>query len=355
MKKIIKIRTTNKNYSVIVEKNSTIKHIINETKLVNKTVIIIDSKIFNLFKKLKSINNIHLIKISAGEKIKSLESYSKICSDVLKLKIDRSSLIIAIGGGTIGDLSGLVASTILRGVKFILIPTTLLSQVDSSVGGKNGINTIYGKNLIGTFYQPDKVIIDIAFLDTLPKRELRSGYAEVLKHALIKNTNFFKWLDKNLKNIMTLKKNYISRAIIESIKIKVYFVQKDEYEKLKNSNSRAMLNFGHTFGHALETMNNYSNNLTHGEAVAIGMSLASKISNKIGSLSKKDYESLILHFKKAKLPIYDKRIKNNKLYNLMLADKKNTNNHINLILLKKIGQAYFYRNMDKGKIKRILN
>ena len=354
MKKIIEIKNKKKCYNIIVEKNSAFKNILNEVKINNKTIVIIDSKLKNLHQKLKTKKNIHILRISCGEKIKSLENYSKICLNILKLKIDRSSTIITIGGGTLGDLSGFIASTLLRGIKFILIPTTLLSQVDSSIGGKNGINTIYGKNLIGTFFQPDKVIIDTSFLTTLPKREIRSGYAEIIKHALIKDYNFFKWLDKNYNNVITLRNNYISRAIIESIKIKAFFVEKDENEKLKDSNSRAMLNFGHTFGHALETMNSYSNSLTHGEAISIGMSLAAKISNKIGTLSDKDYQNLILHLKKSKLPTSDKRIKNNKLYNLMLSDKKNTNNRINLILLKKIGLAYFNREMKKEDIKRIL-
>lgn len=353
MKKTIKIISKHKNYSVIVENDNIIQNIINEIKLVNKTIIIIDAKLVVLIKELNSIKNIHLIKVSGGEKIKSLKSFSKICSDILKLKIDRSSLLIAVGGGTVGDLGGFVASTLLRGIKFILVPTTLLAQVDSSIGGKNGVNTNFGKNLIGTFYQPEKVFIDISFLSTLPERELRSGYAEILKHALIKDRKFFKWLDENYQKIKILKKSYISKAIIESIKIKAYFVQKDEYEKLKDSNSRAMLNYGHTFGHALETLNNYANDLNHGEAIAIGMALAAKISNKIGDLNDKDYKNIILHLKKANLPIYDKKINYSKFYNLMLNDKKNTNNKINLILLKKIGQAHFSRNMNKEDIKKI--
>ena len=355
MKKIIKINSKFKNYSLIVEKNSAIKHIINEVEKNNKNIIIIDSKLTNLIQKLKSINNVNLIVISASEKIKSFENYSKICLKILKLKIDRSSKIIAVGGGTIGDLSGFVASTLLRGVKFILFPTTLLSQVDSSIGGKNGINTIHGKNLVGTFFQPDKVIIDISFLSTLPKRELRSGYAEILKHALIKDSKFFNWLNKNYKKILDLENDYISKAIVKSIKIKSFFVQKDENEKLRNSDSRAMLNFGHTFGHALETMNSYSNKLTHGEAIAIGMSFASKISNKIGTLSNQELDNILSHLKKVNLPIYDDRIKKNEIYNLMLVDKKNTSNKISLIILRKIGKAYFNKKMFKEDIKKILN
>ena len=207
--------------------------------------------------------------------------------------------LIAIGGGTIGDLTGFIASTILRGVKFILIPTTLLAQVDSSIGGKNGINTSFGKNLIGTFLQPDLVIVDPAALVTLSKREVRSGYSEILKHALIKDKIFYKWLSSNYNHVIKLNSKFITQAIIKSIKIKAFFVQNDEKEKLINDSSRAMLNFGHTFGHALELMNKYNNKLSHGEAVSIGMSLAAKISNKLNLITIQEYDDLIIASKKS--------------------------------------------------------
>ena len=279
----------------------------------------------------------------------------RICIKLLKHKIDRSSTLLAIGGGTVGDLSGFIASTILRGVNFILMPTTLLAQVDSSIGGKNGINTTYGKNLIGTFLQPDKVIIDPKVLKTLPKRELLSGYAEILKHSLIKNKNFYKWLRINYSRIINLEKNLIIKAIISSIKIKATFINKDEKENLITNSSRAMLNFGHTFGHALELMNNYNKKLNHGEAVSIGMAFATKISYKMNLINDKDYLDLINHLKKVGLPYYDKKIHTNKIYKLMIMDKKNTNNKINLILLKKIGQAYFERGLSPKDIKNLVN
>ena len=354
MNKIYKIKTKSKNYIIIIENNSIVKNIIDESKK-SKTIVIIDSKLNKISDKIKSLKNIHVIQIPGGEKIKSFKSYSDLCNKILKLKIDRSTLIIAIGGGTIGDLCGFIASTLLRGIKFILMPTTLLSQVDSSIGGKNGINTSHGKNLIGTFLQPDKVIIDPTLLLTLPKREIKSGYAEILKHALIKDKKFFNWLDINFEKIISLENEYIMKAILKSIQIKAFFIDKDERERLINSNSRAILNFGHTFGHAIETMNSYSNNLTHGEAISIGMSLASKVSNKIGILSNKDLNKIILHLKKISLPVYDRRIKQNKLYNLMLSDKKNINNKIKLVLLKRIGKAYLNIEMKKEEIKRILN
>ena len=190
MKKTIKIKTKNNFYDIIIDHNSTIKFIENEQKNYKKIFIVIDRKLLKLIKKLENNKNINLIKINGGEKIKSIKNYIKIYSNLLKLKIDRSSCIIAIGGGTIGDVIGFVASTILRGIDLILIPTTLLSQVDSSIGGKNGINTKLGKNLIGTFFHPKKILIDISLLKTLSTKEIKSGYAEILKHSLINNSKF---------------------------------------------------------------------------------------------------------------------------------------------------------------------
>ena len=176
MKKIIKINTKNHNYKIIIEKNSILKEILKE-KNNQKNFIIIDKKLLPLITKIKKNKNFNLISVQGGEKIKSLKYFAEITNKLLKLKIDRKSCIIAVGGGTIGDLSGFIASTVLRGVKLILVPTTLLSQVDSSIGGKNGINTSYGKNLVGTFYQPNKVIIDHSILNFLSKKQIISGYS----------------------------------------------------------------------------------------------------------------------------------------------------------------------------------
>lgn len=355
MKQIIKIKIKTKNYNIIVENQSILRNLIRESKLGEKIFIIIDNKVKYLIADLPKKKNINIIQTNSGEKIKSINYFAEISLKLLKLKIDRSSTIIAIGGGTIGDLTGFIASTILRGVKFILIPTTLLAQVDSSIGGKNGINTSFGKNLIGTFLQPDLVIVDPTALATLSKREVRSGYSEILKHALIKDKIFYKWLNINYNHVINLNSKFITQAIIKSIKIKAFFVQSDEKEKLINDSSRAMLNFGHTFGHALELMNKYNNKLSHGEAISIGMSLAAKISNKLNLITMQEYDDLISHLKKIKLPYSDKRIKEDLLYKLMLSDKKNSNNKINLILLKRIGKGYFKRGLDKREIKKLLN
>ncbi len=356
MKKQILIKTKSKKYKIFIENGSINTYLKSELRTDSKKFIIVDSKVSKKINKIiKNKKNVFLITVRGSEKLKSINSYWKIISKLLQKKIDRSSTIISIGGGTIGDLCGFISNTILRGVKFSLIPTTLLSQVDSSIGGKNGINSKYGKNLIGTFYQPDIVIIDPTILRSLPLKQLRSGYAEIVKHALINDKNFYIWLKKNLKNILLLKKNPLCYAILKSIKIKEKYVTSDEKEKLVNSSSRAMLNFGHTFGHALESINKYRSNLTHGEAISIGMILATKISYRMKNIRRSELDDIIYHFKQAGLPFSTKSVINNKLYKAITADKKNTNNKINLILLKKVGEAYYKRGLNITELKNLIN
>ena len=356
MKKQILIKTKSKKYKIFIENGSINTYLKSELRTDSKKFIIVDGKVSKKINKIiKNKKNVFLITVKGSEKLKSINSYWKIISKLLQKKIDRSSTIISIGGGTVGDLCGFISSTILRGVKFSLIPTTLLSQVDSSIGGKNGINSKYGKNLIGTFYQPDIVIIDPTILRSLPVKQLRTGYAEIVKHALINDKNFYIWLKKNLKNILLLKKNPLCYAILKSIKIKEKYVTSDEKEKLVNSSSRAMLNFGHTFGHALESINKYRSNLTHGEAISIGMILATKISYRMKNIKKSELDDIIYHFKQAGLPYSTKSMINNKLYKAITADKKNTNNKINLILLKKVGEAYYKRGLNITELKNLIN
>ena len=356
MKKQILIKTKSKKYKIFIENGSINTYLKSELRTDSKKFIIVDSKVSKKINKIiKNKKNVFLITVKGSEKLKSINSYWKIISKLLQKKIDRSSTIISIGGGTVGDLCGFISNTILRGVKFSLIPTTLLSQVDSSIGGKNGINSKYGKNLIGTFYQPDIVIIDPTILRSLPLKQLRTGYAEIVKHALINDKNFYIWLKKNLKNILLLKKNPLCYAILKSIKIKEKYVTSDEKEKLVNSSSRAMLNFGHTFGHALESINKYRSNLTHGEAISIGMILAAKISYRMKNIRRSELDDIIYHFKQAGLPYSTKSMINNKLYKAISADKKNTSNKINLILLKKVGEAYYKRGLNITELKNLIN
>ena len=354
MKNKIIIKNNLGKTTIVYKNNYVIRYIKNLTKNNNKIFCIVDLKLKKNLNKLNKIKNLNIIFIKSSEKIKNFNYYNKLCEMLLNKDIDRNSTIVAVGGGTIGDLTGFVASTILRGVKFILIPSTLLSQVDSAIGGKNGINSKFGKNLIGTFYQPSEILIDTNILNTLPKREMQSGYAEILKHSLIKDKNFFKWLEKNYKKIFNYNSKFIEYAVSKSISIKLSYVKKDPKEDLQNSNSRAMLNFGHTFGHSLETFYNYNNKLNHGEAISIGMVIESKISNKLGFLKDNELKRILFHFKQLGLKMYDINIKNQKIFKILLKDKKNIGNEINIVLLKKIGESFFARKLNISKIKSLL-
>ena len=354
MIKKINIKTRNDVYSIKIEGNS----ILNDLKKIiakeKKMIFLIDRKVFYIFKKLQNYKKQNYIVINCSEKIKSFKNYANISQKILKIGIDRNSSIIAIGGGTLGDLSGFIASTVLRGIDLILFPTTLLSQVDSSIGGKNGINTESGKNLIGTFYQPKTVLIDPSILSTLPKRELLSGYAEIVKHGIINDQKFFKWLEKNSNKLLNLNNKIITEAIYKSILIKRKYVIKDEKEQLKNINSRAILNFGHTFGHALETYYKYNKKLTHGEAISIGMVIASTLSYKLNYLSLGQLNAIKNHFQLNKLPMLDNKMYDKKIFQNIEKDKKNINGKINLVLLKKIGSAFLSNKLSLEKIQKLL-
>ena len=275
--------------------------------------------------------------IDGGENSKSLETYSKLIEDILEQGIERKTTLIALGGGVVGDLGGFVASSLLRGIKFIQIPTTLLSQVDSSIGGKTGINSDYGKNLIGAFYQPSMVISDIDVLKTLPSRELSAGLAEVIKYGLIKDRKFFDYLNKVIDDIQD---DDFIEIIKTSCKVKVDLVSKDEKEK----GVRALLNLGHTFGHAIEKYCNYDGKILHGEAISIGMVLAYRVGVIKKTASDRDLEQVIRIFKLAKLPTklsdLDINFDKNKLLEYMYKDKKVENGKLKLVLPNGIGDAY---------------
>ncbi len=353
IKKIV-IKNKN-NFTNIIFKNKYITKYLESLLKKNKTVFCVaDNKVNYLFKKFKGKNNFNLILVKGGESIKNIDLYYQLCNELLKREINREALLVAVGGGTVGDLCGFISSTLLRGLDYKLIPTTLLSQVDSSIGGKNGINTKNGKNLIGTFYHPSEVIIDTEVLKSLPKREIKSGYAEIVKHSLIKDKSFFKWLDKYHHKLLNNDYKLLEKAILKSILIKLWYVKKDPQENLKNFNSRAMLNFGHSFGHALETFYNYKK-INHGEAISIGMIIEAKISNKFGFLSDNELNSILDHFIKTKLKISDNNIKNKDILKILMKDKKNLDNKINIVLLKKIGESFFGRNINFTKIKNIIN
>jgi len=338
-------------YNLILGLSKTIKK--NSIKF-EKCLLVIDKKvpkkIVNKIKKSLINKKVYVYFISATERNKNQKTVEKILEILLKQNFSRQDCLFTIGGGITGDIGGFVASLFKRGLKFINIPTTLLSQVDSSIGGKTGVNTRHGKNLIGNFYQPNLVISDIQFLKTLPKRELVCGYGEILKHSLIANKNFFKFLDKNYTKIFNLKSPFIEKAIYESCKIKRDVVQKDE----KENDLRKILNFGHTFAHAYEATLGFSKTLNHGEAVILGIKTAINFSFKNNLINKKDYFSIIKHISKSNLPSTIKKqfkIKNlNKILFFMLKDKKNNSNKISLVLLKKIGKPLINQEFTKKSL-----
>ena len=353
----IQINTKDQKYPIIIGDNiinKLSKILIDNALRYNQCLIVIDSKIPKKNKKklLESFNKKKIIitKFKANEKNKSLKSVNKITDILLKNNFNRNDCLIAVGGGITGDVTGFAASIFKRGLKFINIPTTLLSQVDSSIGGKTGVNTKYGKNLIGSFYQPSLVLSDINFLRTLPKREVICGYGEILKHSLIFSSKFFNFLNKNVIDILNLKSPSIEKAIYESCVIKKKIIEKDEKEK----NLRKILNLGHTFAHAFEATLNYSKKLNHGEAVILGITSATKFSLSNNFLKKSDYNLINHHLIKANLPNDLKKffsIKDlNKILFFMKKDKKNINEKINLIILKKIGNTKFNMNFNKTKI-----
>ena len=300
-------------------------------------------------------SDIKLIKIKSRDKNKNFSNLEKVLENLLKQKISRNSIIIAFGGGVIGDLAGFAAAILLRGIKFIQIPTTLLAQVDSSVGGKTGINSSHGKNLIGSFHQPEAVIIDTYFLKTLPKRELHAGIAEIIKYSLIQDKRFFHYLDNYSDEILNLESKCINYIIYKSCFIKAGIVAKDE----KENGIRAILNLGHTFGHAFESILNYDDRLIHGEAVAIGMCMAFRFSNKLGFCKEDEVAKIETLISKYNLPTTIKLIANSKfnskqIIEKLYKDKKVKNGRITFILPKGIGQCFIKDNIDKKVILEFL-
>ena len=270
-----------------------------------------------------------------GEVFKTLDTYGMIMTSLLEAKHNRTTTVIALGGGVVGDMAGFAAATYQRGVPFIQVPTTLLSQVDSSVGGKTGVNHPLGKNMIGAFYQPQAVIIDTDSLLSLPQRELSAGMAEVIKYGLICDVPFFDWLEQEMPALMSLDNEKISEAIYRSCLAKAKVVAQDERE----GGIRAILNLGHTFGHAIETQMGYGNWL-HGEAVAAGSILAMDLSWRMGNVTDEDFSRTVSLFKAAKLPVLPPvDMTNAHFIERMALDKKVLDGSLRLVLLGALGEA----------------
>ena len=277
-----------------------------------------------------------------GEQYKNLEILNKIYDALLQNRFDRQCTLIALGGGVIGDMTGFAAATYQRGVNFIQIPTTLLAQVDSSVGGKTGVNHPLGKNMIGAFYQPLCVVADTKTLDTLPDRELSAGIAEVIKYGLIRDDAFFTWLEQNMDKLLVRDGAALAYAIERSCQNKAEIVAADERE----SGERALLNLGHTFGHAIETGMGYGKWL-HGEAVAAGMVQAADLSLRHQWLTAADYQRVFKLITAAKLPaLGPKELTSDRYLELIAVDKKVAQGKINLVLMRKIGRAFICKDYD---------
>ena len=362
MKKIrLLVKTKSKKYKIIIGSNliNNIENILKSNKIsFEKILIIYDSNVpkkkLNILKqKIKSKQKI-IHSFNASEKNKNLKSVNSILNKLFNFNFNRNDCILSLGGGITGDVSGFAASIYKRGLKFINVPTTLLAQVDSSIGGKTGVNNKFGKNLIGSFMQPDLIISDISFLNSLPKRELICGYGEILKHSIIKDENAFEYLNKNFFEIIKLKSPFIEKAISDSCKIKRNIVEKDEKEK----DLRKILNLGHTFAHAYEATLNYSKKLNHGEAVILGIISSAKFSFQNKILKKKEFEKIVNHINNLKIPLklnnYFKKKDINLILKYMKSDKKNNSSKINLILIKKIGKVILDLKFNDSKIKKFL-
>lgn len=298
--------------------------------------------------KQQGVNVIEVV-LPDGEAYKNADTLNLIYDALLKHRAERSTTLIALGGGVIGDLTGFAAATYQRGVPFIQVPTTLLSQVDSSVGGKTGINHPLGKNMIGAFYQPQLVLADTDTLKTLPARELSAGIAEVIKYGLIRDADFFDWLETNMPKLMALDEAVVSYAIYRSCQNKAEVVAADERE----SGERALLNLGHTFGHAIETAMGYGNWL-HGEAVAAGTMQAAALSQKMGWLTADEMARIETIFKAADLPTKAPALGMDKYLELMQSDKKVQDGKIRLVLQKGIGKAVITSEYDLTQLKAVL-
>ncbi len=293
--------------------------------------------------------------LPAGEATKSFARLQEVTEAILAAELERSDLIVAFGGGVIGDLAGFAAAVTRRGMGFVQIPTTLLAQVDSSVGGKTGINCRYGKNLIGAFHQPALVLADTGVLDTLPRRELLAGYAEVVKYGLLGDADFFDWLETHGTALLDGDMEARRKAVAHCCRMKADVVAADERE----AGRRALLNLGHTFGHALETALGYDGTLLHGEAVAIGMAQAFRFSEKLGLCPPGEADRVAAHLRSAGLPVDVRAIHNRlpgaeELVAIMRQDKKAKGGRLVFVLVRGIGEAFIAEDVDAGEVAEFL-
>ncbi|MBX9824579.1 MAG: 3-dehydroquinate synthase [Xanthobacteraceae bacterium] len=295
------------------------------------------------------------VKVPSGESSKSFRYFEQVCDALLAAKIERGDLVVALGGGVVGDLGGFCSAVVRRGVDYVQVPTTLLAQVDSSVGGKTAINSRHGKNLIGAFYQPILVMADTAVLDTLPEREFRAGYAETVKYGLLGDADFFEWLDANWRDVFAGGPAR-EHAIAVSCRAKAAIVARDERE----TGDRMLLNLGHTFGHAFEAAAGFSDRLLHGEAVGLGMSLAFEFSARRGLIAQAEADRAIAHLAAVGLPTRVRAVPGlnwpgiDAMMDLISQDKKVKRGQLTFILVRGIGQAFVTRDVEAAEVRSFL-
>jgi len=325
-----------------------------ETKS-SKIAVIIDEFVSKQYgdivlKSLKDFKfDVRMIQVPPGEENKSLTWFSKIHDALIDHQMDRSSTLIAFGGGMVGDLSGFVASTFMRGISWIQVPTTLLAQVDASVGGKTAINHPKGKNMVGAFHQPSSVLIDVDTLHSLTKRDIVSGLVEIIKHGVIMDKSLFNLIEKDLAKILRLVPEVVIEIIAESCANKAYVVENDE----KESGLRSTLNYGHTFAHALEVLTDY-NTFRHGEAVAVGMNCAAQLSVNLGMLAPSELDRQNTLLQKAGLSIHIPRIQPQTFLEAMYLDKKASHGKLKLILIEGIGKVTMRTDIPDNEILKVL-
>lgn len=350
-KKTIKLKIDQNTFPIVVGDKilSTIGEYL--PRKVSKIIVLSDKRLIRqrqvLLKELKSLN-LPLIEIpvSAGEGLKDIQSVYPIYGKMLDARADRDSLLVALGGGTIGDVGGFIASTYLRGIPWIGVPTTLLAQVDSSVGGKTGINHSSGKNLIGTFYQPSLVVCDLSFLKTLGPREMTSGVGEIVKYAFTFDRKYFKWLEKNIDKILMRNRDALTEAITKSLEWKSTIVSQDVQDRL---GVREVLNFGHTFGHALEAATGYKK-FQHGEAVIWGMRFALHLSVIRGKLSEKKRLKMDELLQRLRVPSIPKDLGRDEILKHVKRDKKAEGDKVRFVLLDDLGHSVSDKEVTKENL-----
>ncbi len=351
----IKVKTEKGDYEIVLGRGiiqKAFEEILNDYKEFN-IAIITDSNIEKIYgkkilQKLDKHNRVFIISFKAGEESKNRKTKEEIEDRLFELGLGRDTLIIAFGGGVTGDLAGFVAATYMRGVPFIQIPTTVLSQVDSSIGGKVGIDHPSGKNLIGSFYQPNKVYIDIELLKTLPGEEIINGLAEIIKASIIKDDELFRYLEDNIDKVLSLEKGYIEKVIISSLKVKAKVVEKDE----KEGGLRKILNFGHTIGHSIEILSNFE--INHGRAVGMGMAVEALISEKISFLDSRERERILALLKKSKLLETTFKASADEIIKKTTLDKKAKKGSVEYSLIKGIGFGVYGIKVDDHIVKESL-